>query len=110
MEIKKEIKKDCFAVKITAEEGGESAGRAFLYVIFNDLHKEPYGLLEDVFVEEKYRGSGLGTRLVKEIIEEAKARGCYKLIASSRQSRDKIHQWYEVLGFKDYGLEFRMDF
>ena len=109
MEIKKEIKKDCYAVKITAEENGVVLGRVFLYVIYNELHAEPYGLVEDVFVEEGARGKGLGTQLVKAVMSEAKERGCYKLIGTSRFERPEVHAWYESLGFEKYGVEFRMD-
>ena len=109
MEIKKEIKKDCFAVKIVLEEDDKILGRAYLYVIFDDRHDKPYGLF-DVFVGEEQRGHGLGTKLVEAVIAEAKAQECYKLIGTSRYSRPKVHAWYKSLGFKDYGKEFRMDF
>ena len=108
MQVKKEIKKDCYAVKITAEENGTVLGRAYLYVIFDDRHDKPYGLF-DVFVGEDERGKGLGTKLVEAVIAEAKTRECYKLIGTSRYSRPRVHAWYESLGFKDYGKEFRMD-
>lgn len=110
MEIKKEIKKDGYAVKIVAEENGQVLGRAYLYVIFNDLGRGAYGLLEDVFVEENARSRGVGTQLVKAVIAEAQARGCSRLIGTSRYTRPEVHQWYEGLGFRDYGKEFRMDF
>jgi len=86
---------------------GEIA-RAYLYVMTNDLHAEPFGLLEDVFVDESQRGSGLGTALVREVIAAAREAGCYKLIATSRASRPKVHALYERLGFENYGIEFRM--
>lgn len=108
MEIKKEIKKS-EAIKIIAEEEGKIVGRAYLYLIYNDLHKEPYGLLEDVFVDENQRGKGTGTKLVQTVIDEAKKRGCYKLIATSRKSREQVHAWYLKFGFEDYGCEFRMN-
>lgn len=109
MKISKKIKKDCYAIKIIAIENSQEIGRAWLYVLRNDLHREPYGLLEDVFVEEKYRSCGLGSKLVQMAIKESKKIGCYKLIATSRYSRKKIHAWYKKLGFKDYGAEFRID-
>lgn len=109
MEINKETKKDCYAVKITAIEDDKEIGRAWLYVLYNDLHREPYGLLEDVFVEEKHRGSGVGTKLVQAIIEESKKIGCYKLIATVRNSKEEVCAWYEKFGFKNYGVEFRID-
>ncbi len=109
MEIKK-TEKQSKAIKLEMEEGGRVVGRAFLYLIYNDLHTEPYGLLEDVFVEENGRGKGIGTALVKEVIREAKERGCHRLIACSRYSRPEVHQWYIGLGFEDYGKEFKMEF
>jgi GNAT superfamily N-acetyltransferase len=92
--------------------GGElgEVARAYLYVMTNDLHEAPFGLLEDVFVAESERGGGLGTALVNEVIAAAREAGCYKLIATSRASRPKVHELYERLGFTNYGLEFRMDF
>ena len=109
MEIKKEIEKKTSAVKFVAEDNGKTVGRAYLYLIYNGQHEEPYGLLEDVFVEPEYRGKGAGTDLVKAAIKEAKALGCYKLIGTSRHGRGDVHEWYKKIGFWDYGLEFRMD-
>ena len=89
--------------------GGEIA-RAYLYVMTNDLHDAPFGLLEDVYVDESQRGGGLGTALVKEVVSAARELGCYKLIATSRTSRPKVHELYERLGFEKHGVEFRMNF
>lgn len=110
MELQKEIIRNSYAVKITAQENGQEVGRAWLYILYNDLHKEPYGLLEDVFVDESQRGNGLGTELVEKAVNEAKKIGCYKVICTSRFGREKLHVWYEKLGFKKHGVEFRMDF
>jgi len=109
MEIKKktiEGKGIRFSIEINAKE----VGRAFLYVLHNDLHKKPFGFLEDVFIDENLRGKGIGTQLLNEVIEEAKKSKCYKIVATSRHSRDKVHKLYKRLGFKDQGIEFRLDF
>lgn len=110
MQLEKNKENRAYAIKITAHEEDKQVGRAYLYMIYNDLHKEPYGLLEDVKVKENFRGQGIGTQLVEQVIEEAKDQGCYKLIATSRDSRPRVHGWYEKLGFDNYGREFRMDF
>ena len=89
-----------------ASEGREIA-RAYLYVMTNDLHDAPFGLLEDVYVDESQRGGGLATALVNEVLAAARDAGCYKLIATSRGSRPRVHELYERLGFERYGLEFR---
>jgi len=109
MQINKETKKDCYAIKIIATEDKKEIGRAWLYVLYNDLHVEPFGLLEDVFVEENHRGGGVGTKLMQAVIEEAKKIGCYKLIATVRNSKGGLCQWYEKHGFINYGAEFRMN-
>jgi GNAT superfamily N-acetyltransferase len=96
-------------IRFSIDDGGGEVARAYLYVLNNDLHDAPFGLLEDVFVDESKRGSGLGTSLVNEVIAAAKAAGCYKLIATSRASRPKVHELYERLGFEKYGVEFRMN-
>ncbi len=84
-------------------------GWAYLYVIFQDRYKEPYGLMENVYIEEEYRGKGLGTKLIDLIIEEAKKQNCYKIIGTSKKIKPKVHEFYKKHGFKDIGLEFRMD-
>jgi GNAT superfamily N-acetyltransferase len=85
-------------------------GRAYLYIMRNDLHEAPFGLLEDVYIEESQRGKGLGTSLVRKVIAAAEEANCYKLIATSRMSRPRVHELYESLGFQRHGLEFRMNF
>ena len=109
MQLKQSIKASKY-IKVEVAEGSKKVGRAFLYLIYNDLHKRPYGLMEDVFVDESMRGQGLGTKLVKEIIRLAKKHKCYKLIATSRTSRPKVHKLYQRFGFEKHGLEFRIDF
>jgi GNAT superfamily N-acetyltransferase len=110
MEIKKIETCTTCAIQISAEENGQRIGRALLYVLNNGLHKEPFGFLEDIFVEEAYRSKGLGNKILNEVIDEAKKAGCYKLIGTSRYSRPQVHEWYERKGFKKHGAEFRMDF
>lgn len=97
-------------VKFFIEIDGKEVGRAFLYILHNDLHEEPFGFLEDVYINENLRGQGIGTKLLNEIIEEAKRNECYKIVATSRYSRPKVHKLYERLGFKNQGIEFRLDF
>jgi len=100
--------KSAKGVRFSLSDGRKEIARAYLYVLNNDLHDEPFGLLEDVFVDEAQRGRGLGTMLVEAVIGAAREAGCYKLIATSRTSRPKVHELYEQLGFEKYGIEFRL--
>lgn len=101
-------KLDSVAIKISLIEEEKEIGRAFLYIIKNDLHQSPYGLMEDVFVEESERRRGLGKELIDLVVNEAKKQGCYKLVATSRTEREKVHELYKKFGFQEHGKEFRM--
>jgi len=97
-------------IKFSIKKNNKEVARAYLYLMENDLHKQPFGLMEDVFIGESLRRKGYGTKIVKEIIKEAKKQNCYKLIATSRYPRDKVHKLYKKLGFQDWGKEFRINF
>ena len=109
MELQTETVKDFSAIKIMAVENGVIIGRAHLYILKNELHPEPFGFLEDVFVEEEHRKKGIGSKLIEKVIVEAKNQGCYKLICTARLSKPEVHAFYEKFGFKRHGFEFRMD-
>ncbi|TMG90309.1 MAG: GNAT family N-acetyltransferase [Betaproteobacteria bacterium] len=96
-------------VRFSIDRDGKEVARAYLFLMWNSLHEAPFGLLEDVYVDEPARGSGLGTEIVNAVVTEAKGRGCYKLVATSRYARPKVHELYARLGFKDHGKEFRID-
>ncbi len=97
------------ATKITFIKEGKEIARVRLYFIENDLHGKPYALVEDLFVQEEFRGQSLGSKLMQAAIEEAKKQGCYKILATSRNEREKVHEFYRKLGFEEWGKEFRME-
>ena len=97
-------------LKFLVTDSGQILGRAYLYLLKNDLHEAPFGFLEDVFVEEAHRKKGIGSRLIEAAIAEAKAHGCYKLICTARVTKPEVHVFYEKFGLKKWGAEFRMDF
>jgi len=96
-------------IRLSVSVNDLEIARAYLYVMRNNLHDEPFGLLEDVYVDENYRAQGVGSELVKKVIEIAKEKNCYKIIATSRTSRSKVHELYKRLGFEEYGVEFRIN-
>lgn len=96
-------------IRISVTDNRTEVGRAYIYIMHNDLHDRPFGPIEDVYVDEAYRGKGVGSELVKKVIELAKKANYYKLIATSRTSRPKVHELYQQLGFTQHGVEFRID-
>ncbi len=112
-----EIQKDKITVqgiRFSINDNGKEIARARLYFIRNDLHAEPYAYIEDVFVDPNYRKRGLATQLEEEMIREAQAQGCYKIIQTSRfadeeNEKENVHRIYERCGFVKWGFEFRKD-
>jgi len=65
------------------------------------------GHIEDVIVDQKIRGEGLGRKITNYLVEEAKKQGCYKTILNCSH---KNIGFYEKFGFKNNEVEMRIDF
>ena len=87
-------------IKLVVMKDGKVAGRASLFFIQNELYDEPYGLLEDVFVEEAFRRQGIATTLVKAIVAKAKKTGCYKILANYNHPNTYLEDMYGKFGFE----------
>ena len=83
---------------LVVRDGSEIAGMATLFV----LQKIPKRVasVEDVIVSGSYRGRGIGEKLMKAIIQEAKRRGVSSIYLTSRPSRVAANKLYSKLGFK----------
>lgn len=97
-------------IRISVKSDDVEIGRAYLYIMHNDLHDRPFGLMEDVYDADSHRGQGVGSELVRTVVATAREANCYKLIATSRTSRSNVHALYQKLGFALHGIEFRIDF
>ncbi len=58
-----------------AWEEGDLLGHACLYWTFSSVSAEEVVLLNDLFVREQHRGSGVGRVLIDAAVEVARARG-----------------------------------
>lgn len=92
-------------IKFFVEEQGKEVARAYFYLLMDDLNPEPIGFMREVYISSK----DYGALLVDDVVKEAKQRGCYKLICTSRHG-SKTQNLLKKSGFKGFGLEFRMDF
>ena len=107
--------KPCERIDLSIRKNRKVVARASVIIIPNELHKRPsgqripYALLEDVFVEKRYRGKGLATDLIRHAIETAKKKGCYKLIAVVNDAEPHLKALYENMGLKKNNSEFRID-
>lgn len=86
---------------IVAERNGEIIGT--LQLMFLPSLSYQGGLrsqVESVRVDRRYQNIGIGTEMMKYVIERAKARGAHAMQLTSHQSRKDAHRFYERLGFK----------
>ena len=60
------------------------------------------GLIEDVAVNENYRGQGAGKKLLKELIKIGNEKNCDKIVLSSSEKNSKF---YEKIGFQKNELQ-----
>ena len=60
------------------------------------------GLIEDVAVNENYRGQGTGKKLLKELIKIGNEKNCDKIVLSSSEKNSKF---YEKIGFQKNELQ-----
>lgn len=65
------------------------------------------GHIEDVVVDEKYRGQYLGKQIVEYLVEFGKKEGCYKVILDCDE---KYKEFYEKTGFEKKNIQMALYF
>jgi GNAT superfamily N-acetyltransferase len=55
--------------------------------------------IENVMVDPRVRGQGVGASMMRWAIDEARRRGCYRIQLTSNKARTRAHRFYERLGF-----------
>jgi GNAT superfamily N-acetyltransferase len=65
-------------------------------------------MVESVRVVASERGSGLGTRMMRWAIEEARQAGCGQMQLTSNAERPDAHRFYERLGFTPSHVGFKL--
>ena len=96
---------------IVAKVDGTIVGSADMVIVPNLSHRGlSWAVMENVIVEEKMRRKGIAGAMVQYLVDLARESGCYKIGLSSSKERPAAHSFYESLGFKQYGLGFRIYF
>ena len=93
---------------VVARQDERVLGSAFIFYHLSPHYGKPYAIIEDMVVDENQRSGGVGSEIIRKVIELAKKRKSYKIILTSGFDRDEIHKFYERSGFEKWGFEFRM--
>lgn len=86
-------------VPLVAVHGDYLVGFGYLLMVRN-LRGGHFGHIEDIVVKPTSRNSGIGTAIVKRLVEIAEEKGCYKVVLSCRE---ELVPFYGRVGFKSEG-------
>ncbi len=92
-----------------AVAAGKVVGTFALLVMDNLGHLgAPSGIIEDIAVDPRFQGTGIGKAMVGYAISLCREKGCYKVVLSSNLKRERAHAFYESLNFERHGYSFRI--
>ena len=66
--------------------------------------------MDDLYVGQKHRGSGIGSKLIKKVIEKAKAVNCRKIRWQVTEWNQSVIDFYESLVANIDRVEMSCDF
>jgi GNAT superfamily N-acetyltransferase len=90
-----------------AEVEDKVVGTFGLLIMDNLAHLgAPSGVVEDVVVNGRWRGRGIGKEMMRFAMDRCTRAGCYKLTLSSNLQRKRAHEFYESLGFERHGYSY----
>jgi len=94
-----ELLNDAAVTTIVIEENNAMAGTASLVHYYLPTGGR-VGRIEDVVVDEKFRGKGFGKMLMEKLIEIAKENNLTKLQLTSSPKRQAARGMYVTMGFE----------
>ena len=87
---------------IVAESQGHVVSTCTLTIIRNLTHDQrPYGIIENVATDPRYRRQGLGRRVLEEAVRIACENHCYKVLLTTGSKRESTLRFYREAGFND---------
>jgi ribosomal protein S18 acetylase RimI-like enzyme len=92
------VNSNCTSLFIAKDESGVVIGMAILATYRISTGIRTY--IEDVVVDEKARGKGVGEALCKHVIQEARELGATTIDLTSRPSREAANGLYQKMGFE----------
>ncbi|QIY89185.1 GNAT family N-acetyltransferase [Chryseobacterium gallinarum] len=85
-----------------AEENGKLTGFVQLYPIFSSTRMQRYWLLNDLYVNENYRGKGYSKELINESKELCRSSKACGILLETAKSNEVGNQLYPACGFELY--------
>lgn len=85
---------------LVAELAGEVCGSLLLSLCADAMFgRQPFAVIENVVVDERRRGAGIGEGLLRHAEALCRDAACSKIMLSSAASRKEAHRFFERRGF-----------
>lgn len=95
-----DIAKSSNTALFVAEVGAEIAGTALVSLCSDVMFgNQPFAVVENIVVHARYRGSRVGTALMREVERYSQSASCSKIMMLSSVERVKAHGFFESIGF-----------
>jgi ribosomal protein S18 acetylase RimI-like enzyme len=92
-----------------AELDSEVAGAVSLWFQPRLNWTSPQAWIPDLYVEPAFRRRGAARALLDACVEEARRRGCHRLVLESGHHRAEAHRLYEQYGFQHYARAYALE-
>ncbi|MDR1581926.1 MAG: GNAT family N-acetyltransferase [Prevotellaceae bacterium] len=89
------------AIVLLAQDTDNFVGVLVAFENYSTFTAQPMINIHDIFVLKKYRGNGIGRRLMNRIVDEAEKRKCSRLTLEVRKDNVKAQNLYQSLGFEE---------
>lgn len=84
---------------IVAHDADDIVGMVNLLYTVSTALGGPVAILEDMVVLPKFRGMGIGSKLLERCIAQARLKGCRRITLLTDHSNDGAHRFYQKHGF-----------
>jgi ribosomal protein S18 acetylase RimI-like enzyme len=95
-----ELLRDPAHLVLVAEEGGAVVGFVNANFRLQLHHLAPVGTIDELVVDEAYRGRRIGERLVEAVLEEGRRRGADTVEVTTHERRERARDFYRRCGFE----------
>ena len=98
------------ACVLLAETGGRALGLISYYVRPNLYHAGDCCLIDELVVDERARGQGIGGALLDAVVDRARAAGCAEVSLSTMPDNARAIAFYRRHGFTDEAVALERHF
>ena len=92
-----------------AELDGQVAGAVSLWIQPRLNWTTTQAWIPDLYVGVSFRRRGAARALLDACVEEARRRGCHRVVLESGHHRAEAHQLYESYGFQHYARAYALE-